>query len=386
MKKSVRVTLYVLSLLMVAGVFVLIIFSGRTKKTDSSDVKPTMDVTVEETVTEEEVAAPTEEAETETELVAETEEPQKDTVLMFAGDVMLAHQVFEANYEAEGITGILSKELLTEMQEADILMVNHEFAFSTQGSPEDKQYTFRSDPKYVTTLNEMGVDIVTLANNHALDYGKVALSDTFQTLDGAGILYSGAGETVERAEELQIIEANGKKFGFLSASRVVPNANWKVEYSAPGLFTAYDYHRLVELVEEADSQCDYLTVYVHWGVERDAYPQDYQTAIANACVEAGADLIVGSHPHCLQGIEYMNGKPVYYSLGNFIFGYGIERTAALKVTIGADDSVTFQLLPAFAANGKTQLMEAGAASDVYDYMEEISVNAQVDENGYVTER
>ena len=85
---------------------------------------------------------------------------------------------------------------------------------------EDKQYTFRTDPSYAAALKEMGVDVVTLANNHILDYGREALSDTFTTLDGQGILYAGAGDSVERAQEVQVIEVNGKKYGFLAASRV----------------------------------------------------------------------------------------------------------------------------------------------------------------------
>ncbi len=398
MKKSVRITLYVLSILTIAGMILLVGFSRARQQSaptgtqqgsvnEPASTEETLEAASEiseETVTEvtENVAA-TEQEEMQ---ASETEETAKDTTIVFAGDVLLAHRSFEANYEAEGITGVVGEELLKELQDADILMVNNEFAFSTQGTPEEgKQYTFRADPKYVSALQDMGVDIVTLANNHALDYGKAALSDTFTTLDNAGILYSGAGETVERAEELQIIECNGKKFGFLSATRVVPNVNWKVEYSAPGLFSAYDYTRLVELVKEAQSACDYLVVYMHWGIERDAYPQDYQTLIAQQCFEAGADLVVGAHSHCLQGIEYIDGKPVFYSLGNFIFGYGIEQTAALKVTVGADGEVTYQLLAAYAANGKTTLMEKTAAENTFDYVEQISVNAKVDENGFVTE-
>ena len=195
---------------------------------------------------------------------------------------------------------MVAPELLEELQAADILMVNNEFPFSDRGTPmADKQFTFRCSPGYVKALNEMGVDIVSLANNHTLDYGRDALSDTFTTLDGAGILYAGAGETKERAYELQIIEKNGKKFGFLAASRVVPESNWKVEERTPGMLTAYDDTKLVQLIKEARSGCDFLAVYIHWGVEYDAYPQDYQTKIATDCFNAGADLILGAHTHCL---------------------------------------------------------------------------------------
>ena len=127
----------------------------------------------------------------------------------------------------------------------------------------------------------MGVDIVSLANNHTLDYGRDALSDTFTTLDGASILYAGAGGLKNSAYELQIIEKNGKN-SVSCGIRVVPESNWKVEERTPGMLTAYDDTKLVQLIK-ARSGCDFLSVYIHWGVEYDAYPQDYQTKIATDC-------------------------------------------------------------------------------------------------------
>ena len=248
---------------------------------------------------------------------------------------------------------------------------------------EDKQFTFCCDPKYVKALNEMGVDIVSLANNHTLDYGRDALSDTFTTLDGAGILYAGAGETKERAYELQMIEKNGKKFGFLAASRVVPESNWKVEERTPGMLTAYDDTKLVQLIKEARNGCDFLSVYIHWGVEYDAYPQDYQTKIATDCFNAGADLILGAHTHCLQGISYISGKPVFYSLGNFVFGQNIDKTVAVKVQVSSDGTVSYGLLPVYAAGGTTKLMDTNSASALYQYMTQISDGVTIGADGKI---
>ena len=279
---------------------------------------------------------------------------------------------------------VIEPQLLQELQDADIFMVNNEFPFSNRGEPmEDKQFTFCCDPKYVKALNEMGVDIVSLANNHTLDYGRDALSDTFTTLDGAGILYAGAGETKERAYELQIIEKNGKKFGFLAASRVVPESNWKVEERTPGMLTAYDDTKLVQLIKEARSGCDFLSVYIHWGVEYDAYPQDYQTKIATDCFNAGADLILGAHTHCLQGISYISGKPVFYSLGNFVFGQNIDKTAAVKVQVSSDGTVSYGLLPVYAAGGTTKLMDTNSASALYQYMTQISDGVTIGADGKI---
>lgn len=185
---------------------------------------------------------------------------------LFTGDVLFAN-AFKAGYDADGIKGVVAPELLEELRAADILMVNNEFPFSDRGTPmADKQFTFRCSPGYVKALNEMGVDVVSLANNHTLDYGREALSDTFAALDGAGILYGGAGDSAERAKQVQVIEVHGKKYGFIAVSRVVPTADWKVENAVPGLFSCYDTTALVEVIKEAKETCDYVAVYPHWGV------------------------------------------------------------------------------------------------------------------------
>lgn len=300
------------------------------------------------------------------------EQTEGTTTILFTGDVLFAN-AFKAGYDAGGIGGVIDQELLLELKQADILMVNNEFPFSDQGTPmADKQFTFQCSPSYVTALNEMGVDVVSLANNHTLDYGKEALRDTFSTLDKAGILYGGAGETVERAEEVQIIEANGKKYGFIAVSRVIPTADWKVENSAPGLFSCYDETRLVELVEQAKETCDFVAVYPHWGVEYQAYPEAYQTRIAERCIEAGADVIVGSHTHCLQGVSYIDGMPVFYSLGNFIFGQNIDKSAIVKVTVDEEGNASYELIPVYAEGGVTYRAEGDKGVRILQYIDGIS--------------
>ena len=309
----------------------------------------------------------------------------KTTTIIFAGDVLIK-AAMEQRYDEEGISGLVSEELLAEMQNADICMVNNEFQFSNRGTPmEDKQFTFRTDPKYVQVMLDMGVDIVSLANNHSLDYGIEALEDTFHTLENAGILYVGAGATKERAKALQVVEVNGLKIGFLAATRVIPVSQWNVEYREPGLFTTYDDTGLMASIEEAREACDFLTVYVHWGEEKEEYYQQYQTTIARHCFEAGADLVIGAHPHVLQGIEFMDGKPVFYSLGNYIFAHSIEQTAMVKVGIRTDGEAVYSLIPAYARGLKTQMLTGSKAENLYDYMNELSPNTFLEEKGNIYE-
>lgn len=110
---------------------------------------------------------------------------------------------------------------------------------------------------------------------------------------------------------------------------MIPVASWNVENQTPGVFATYDAAALNAKIGETKKECDYLTVYVHWGLEHKEYPEDYEHTLAEGYVNAGADLVIGSHPHCLQGVEYINGKPVFYSLGNFLFGQD-GNTAAAK--------------------------------------------------------
>ena len=389
MNKKVRILLYLLSLSATVLVLALLIFYGRMQKpvsTKQDNVAEQTEMVLEtEKTAETETELQTESAQ-EGETETETEINQEDTVLLFGGDVLIKAST-ESIYKNNGVTGLVSEEILAEMQNADIMMVNHEFQFSTRGEPmEDKQFTFQTDPKNVQILLDLGIDIVSLANNHSLDFGQDALQDTFVTLDEAGILYAGAGDSKERAEELQVIEVNGKKFGFLAATRVIPVAGWDVRNKQPGLFTTYDDTRLVERIRESKEECDFLAVYVHWGIEREEYPEEYQNVIAKHCVEAGADVIIGAHPHVLQGIEFIEGKPIFYSLGNYIFNNSIPKTMLVKVVIKADDTVEYSLIPAFAVNGQTQVMEGAEAEKLYTYMNEISVKNYVNSDGIVSDK
>ena len=401
MKKYIVVLLYVLLLLTLAGGLTAVFFhfsskeasdkavsSGSTemsKNTElSGDAAESWNTEKREDVLENDI--PTDAGDTsvseETETTESTETAGAVT-LMFAGDVML-DGVPSANYDANGITGVVSQELLDELTGADILMVNNEFAWSDRGTAmEDKEYTYRCNPSYVTILKELGVDIVSLANNHTLDFGKEALSDTFTTLDGAGILYAGAGETKERAEQIQVIEKGGKKFGFIAGSRVIPVTDWNVENSQPGLFTVYDYSRLVELVAQAKESCDFVTVYLHWGIERVEYPEEYERTMAKACIEAGADLIIGGHAHCIQGVEFIEGVPVFYALGDFIFLRQTAHSAVVSVTVEADGTVAYRYFPTYTSGGVTQLLDETAAQETYRYVEGISWGMTIGEDGTI---
>ncbi|KAB1437663.1 CapA family protein [Candidatus Galacturonibacter soehngenii] len=309
------------------------------------------------------------------------EEPEVKTKLVFTGDVLLTGYLL-TQYDTKGIQGILAPDIVEEMNQADLTMVNEEFPFSNRGTAaEDKQFTFRIDPKRVNVLKDLGIDIVALANNHVLDYGQDALVDTFETLENAQIQYVGAGNNHEEAKQRREFELNGMNIGILAASRVIPVPNWAAG-SSPGVFTTYDPTNLIAEIKSAKETCDVVIIYVHWGIERDEYPQDYQRELAKKYIDAGADIVIGAHPHVLQGIEYYNEKPIFYSLGNFIFGSQIPKTAYLKMEIDSEKNIALSL-EACATDSSYVLNKASNQEEIYQYLTEISTNAVVDQEGNV---
>ena len=338
-------------------------------------------------VDSEEAVEPVEVKEDEEEAVsAEPEVASEDlnTSIVFTGDVELSEYV-QSTYDSNGIAGVASADIQALLKDATFTMINNEFCFSERGEKApDKQYTFRVNPTYVSILNDLGVDIAGLANNHVLDFGHDALNDTFTTLSDAGIDYTGAGGSLEEASKLIIkTDAAGRTYGFLAASHVIPVASWNVLNSQPGEFCFYDEADLLKAIEAADSQVDYLFVMVHWGVEHTTELTDYQPNAGRKMIDAGADAVIGMHSHCLQPVEYYNGKPIFYSLGNFIFNQSIKSGGggAVEFSIDENDNVTYRIIPITATNACTAVDASG-----YSYVEGISENVAVGENGVISER
>lgn len=317
----------------------------------------------------------------------ETTNNRENISLIFGGDLLLSGAILRQYDNNGGIEGLVERSLLTKLQDADITMVNQEFPFSERGTPmEGKEYTFQAPPSRVSILKELGIDIVSLANNHTLDYGRVALSDTFQTLDDADIFYVGAGENLERAKKLEVIEVSETRVGFLSASRVIPVASWNASNSISGVFTTYSVDAMLKEIEEVREFCDLLIVYVHWGVEFEERPANYQINMAKAYIEAGADMVIGSHPHVVQGFEYYLGKPIIYSLGNFIFGNTIKEGMLLKADYTKEDNLFISIVPFTSPEFQLKEMEIQEKSDFFQYIEDISYGIEVDYKGVIREK
>ncbi|MBQ8526977.1 MAG: CapA family protein [Lachnospiraceae bacterium] len=322
------------------------------------------------------------------------QEETGSVTLTFGGDICF-HDPF-ANMGSLAMRGgsiesCIDAALLSEMRQADICMVNNEFPYSNRGTPiPEKAFTFRSKPENVKLLHEMGVDIVSLANNHAYDHGEIALLDTLDILEGAGVKYVGAGRDLKEASEASYFEINGVKIAIVAATQIerldTPDTKGATENS-PGVlrcFTESELNHFLEVVGETKKNCDVLIVYIHWGTENTDeldWAQPYQAQLISG---AGADLIVGAHPHCLQGLDSVNGVPVIYSLGNYWFNSKTVDTALLKVTAGVDGVKAVQILPAIQRDCSTAMLYDGEKQRVLDYLQSLSPNITLDSEGFMS--
>ena len=293
---------------------------------------------------------------------------EDEIVLDFTGDINFAEGWGTTEHmdgQPNGINDCFSQDLLQEMNHADIMMINNEFTYSTRGEPlAGKDYTFRADPKRVALLETFGTDIVSLANNHVYDYGEAALIDTIDTLEEAGIPYVGAGKDLKDAMRPVYFVANGK---------------------TPGVLKTLNPDKFLKVIEEARDNSDYVIAFVHWGTEGNNYFGSDQVALAKQFVEAGVDVIIGGHTHCLQGMEYMDGVPIIYSLGNFWFSASTLDTGLSQVIIRDDGTIDFRFLPCIQKNYKTSLVtDESEKRRIFDFMESLSVGITIDDDGYVT--
>lgn len=318
--------------------------------------------------------------------------PDKETVTFtFAGDVLLDEEyAVMSTYRANGsvLEECIAPELLEIMRGSDIFMINNEFPYTDRGTPlANKAFTFRADPASVQILQDMGVDIVSLANNHASDYGQISLLDTLDTLNAAGIPYVGAGRDLEEASKVVFYEKDGLKVGIVSATEVErlasPDTKGATENS-PGTFRCFQNDDLENVIREAKTQCDFLIVYVHWGTESTDELDWSQPGQAVDFTAAGADVIIGAHPHVLQEIAYVNDVPVFYSLGNYWFNSKTQDSCLVTLEIGNEGLVSAQFIPCKTEASKTYLATGEEAERILNYMRNLSEGVMIDENGYVT--
>jgi poly-gamma-glutamate capsule biosynthesis protein CapA/YwtB (metallophosphatase superfamily) len=307
--------------------------------------------------------------------------------LAFVGDVLLGEYVETLlyrhgfDYPYEHVNDILQK--------ADFAAANMETAIvSNREKPGLKTYEFRSDPDALPAFHEAGFDLVSLANNHAMDYGADGLRETMQHLKESEIAHVGAGENADDAYAPVYIEKNGLRIAVLGFSRVVPFVEWKVGKNTLGIAETYDYTRPVEAIKSAKAEADIVVVMVHWGDERTALPlPDEQVDLGHRYIDAGADLVIGSHPHVLQGFEYYKDRWIAYSLGNFIFTKSKDPltydSGILQAECRKGGACELQLTPMRADTPQPQPMSAEKIAELLARLSKLSYGASIDEEGHI---
>lgn len=317
---------------------------------------------------------------------------REDVVTLgFVGDILLDDEyAIMANLLNRGgtIENGISGEMLTCLQDVDILVANNEFPYTERGKAiEGKAYTFRADPDTAAYLHDMGVDVAVLANNHMFDFGEEGLLDTLDTLSNAGIPYVGAGRNLKEASAPVYFIVNDIKIAIVAATQIERLNNPDTRgagKNTSGVFRCLDPTKLYEVVADAKSSSDFVIVYMHWGTENESEPDGAQLEQGPGLAEAGADLIIGDHPHCLQGITYFGDVPAIYSLGNFWFNSKTVDTGMVQVEIDKEGLKSFRFIPAIQSDCRVDLAYGVEKDRILSYMRELSPGVRIDSEGYVS--
>ncbi len=310
--------------------------------------------------------------------------------LSFAGDISFAEGYANMGYYhsvQDDITRCIAPEVIARMSGADIMMVNNEYTYSNRGSAlKGKTFTFRAKPETAANLLTMSVDIVSVANNHVYDYGETALVDTLDTLSAYGIPYVGAGRNLEEARGIVYFKINGMTVAYVSATQVERSYVWTKEATetSAGVLRTYDPAKFLEVIRQAEATSDFVVVYVHWGTEGVSRFEADQQSLGHQYIDAGADLVIGDHTHCLQGVEYYKGVPIFYSLGNFWFNSRTQDTCLVEADVTPEGVKELRFVPCLQKGCRTVLVEDEAArQQKYRYLESISGGIAIDAGGVI---
>ncbi len=238
--------------------------------------------------------------------------PKRSFTMVAVGDIMLDRNVWRA-IQANGYESILAK-VRDLTRSADISFANLECPLSDRGAHSPSKYLiFRAPPSTARVLVDGGFDVVSLANNHSLNAGQEGVEQTLDTLERYGVAYCGCRRPAERDQAWRpaYFAVNGYTLGFMAYTDLTFEHG---SYAKVG-----DYGELAKQLAVAKAECDFLFVSVHWGDEYQSRPNERQKKLAHFLVDNGVDLVLGHHPHTLQGVEVYKGCPILYSMGNFVF-------------------------------------------------------------------
>ncbi|GLY33255.1 hypothetical protein Kisp02_66200 [Kineosporia sp. NBRC 101731] len=296
--------------------------------------------------------------------------------LAFAGDVHFQGSSAKALGGDIGSAGRI-------LRRADLAVVNLETAITTRGRAEPKQYTFRAPASGLRALRRSGVDVVTVANNHGMDYGRIGLDDTLKAGKRSGVPMIGAGRNIDEAFTPYRRTIHGVRLAVFGATDVLDSFavnSWKATGETSGLASSKDPERLLKAVREA-ARTDVVVVVLHWGVERQSCPTARQRELADLLTDAGASVVVGSHAHVLEPAVHRGRTAVHYGLGNFVFyanGGPGARTGVYGVVVDRRGVVGTSWHPARIHGGRPQLLSGRVADTARREQKDLTVRCGVD--------
>ena len=315
------------------------------------------------------------------------ESSDKTIKIDLVGDINLADDWYtmDAATQRGGVSDCISENAQSELAAADISVVNNEFVYEDGETPlAGKTYTFGAATENVKLLKIFSADLVTLANNHVYDYGEEGLISTLDTLDDAGIPYVGAGRNLEEASAIKYFVVKGRKIAFVSATEIEKFAKYTKEATenSPGVIKTIDTSLFCSVIAEAKANADYVVACVHWGIEGKNDFESEQRRMAEDYVKAGADVVIGGHPHRLQGVEFIEDTPVAYSLGNFWFSTGTIYTTIAQIRIDESGELSLYMIPCIQQNLTTSILtEDAEIDDFYKYVADVSYGVGIDADG-----
>ncbi|MFC1498553.1 CapA family protein [Verrucomicrobiota bacterium] len=276
--------------------------------------------------------------------------------LAAVGDIMLTRQVGEKIKEHGPFYPFCY--IADALKKFDIVFANLETPVTSRGQPSSKQcphITFRSDPSSVSGLKQAGVNIVSLANNHMVDYGDIGVLDTIDILSRHDIYCVGAGINEQEARRPAIIEKKGYKIAFLAYSSAFQAGTYIASRHKAG-GAQLILKDIQKDIRDIIQKVDFVIVSLHWGIEYDDYPVPVEMDIARRIIDAGAALVLGHGPHYIQGIEEYNNGKIVYSLGNFVFDEPFQKSNESYIfgcTLGNSRIISSEILPVII-NGEYQ--------------------------------
>jgi poly-gamma-glutamate synthesis protein (capsule biosynthesis protein) len=245
------------------------------------------------------------------------------------------------SYAWSGLGGLFTRD--------DLTIVNVECPVTDAGSQLSKEFSFHGTPAALPTMREAGVEVGSLANNHAYDRGPAGVVDSRRNLERAGIAAVGAGRDEDQALRPAMFERKGWTIAVLGFDEVLDPLDEVAGPDKPGTAAGHDFSLMVKATRAAATRADIVVVMIHWGVELDTQPRDYQVEEGYRLIDAGADVIFGAHSHRLQPMSIYRGRPIFWSLGNFVWpNFSVEgsTTAVAQVTVTPKGRFVGKLLPA----------------------------------------